>query len=340
MDGGTKCDPYYQDDTITLLLGDAATVSSTLEPQSIQTVVTSPPYFGLRDYGVDGQLGAEESPSEFVANLVAVFEALRPALRDDGVLWVNLGDSYSTYAGNRGASTGINANRAGQPWQDAPQGAGLSGDRPAKNLLGIPWRFAFAMQDAGWILRNDIIWAKPNGMPSSVTDRFTMKHEHLFLFAKSPRYYFDLDAVRKPLAPASVVRLSQDVENQLGSTRTHGGQKTNGNMKAAGGGKTWEERKAAGAPSRQGNLAGGVREPGGFAPGRMKNENRNPRHANATDNTGWKDHEPEDHPAGANPGDWWEISTKPFKGSHFAVFPPEIPERCILASTTGGGSRV
>lgn len=287
---------YYSDDTVALLHGDAAEQAATLAPQSVQAVVTSPPYFGLRDYGVEGQLGAESSPAEFVANLVAVFEAIRPALSDNGVLWVNLGDSYSTYPGNRGPSTGISKGR--DPYQNAPQGAGLSGDRPAKNLLMIPARFAIAMQDAGWILRNDIIWAKPNGMPESVRDRFSTKHEHVFLFAKSPRYYFDLDAVRVPtvtIRPEALTwaRDSKEADVPGQSTRQHRASRT-------------------------------------------LNQNQTPRHASATDNTGWKNHVIEAAEAGRNPGDVWEIPTRPFTGAHFAVFPPEIPERCILASTREG----
>jgi len=257
---------YYQDDTVTLLLGDAGEQVATLAPGSIQTVVTSPPYFGLRDYGVDGQLGAEKSPAEFIANLVDVFEAIRPALADDGVVWVNLGDSYSTYPGNRGASsTGVSKNGR---TPSMPKGAGLSGHRPAKNLLGIPWRFAFAMQDAGWILRNDIIWAKPNGMPESVRDRFSAKHEHIFLFSKKPSYYFNLDAVRVPAAKGA-----------SGSTFTAG--------------KTAHSQVGASLKDR------------------AESESR-------------------------NPGDVWTIPTQPYPGAHFAVFPPEIPERCILAGSRAG----
>lgn len=289
---------FYTDDTITLLLGDAAGQAATLNPQSIQTVVTSPPYFGLRDYGVDGQLGAESSPAEFVANLVAVFDAIRPALADDGVLWVNLGDSY---ARRGGAGRGSGSTLQGRKHGNAQEASNLRRRKPGitipeKNLLGIPWRFAFAMQDAGWILRNDIIWAKPNGMPESVRDRFSTKHEHVFLFAKSPRYYFDLDAVRRPLAQSSIARLAQYVDGQAGSARANAGGKTNGNMKAVPPG------------ARQSKNGGGQSDK--FAHG----------------------------DGGANPGDWWEIASRPFSGAHFATFPPELPERCILASTRPGDS--
>lgn len=192
--------PYHGglDDQVTLYHGDALEVLRTLPDGSVDCCVTSPPYFGLRDYGVDGQIGAEPSPTEFVAALVAVFAEVRRVLADDGTLWLNIGDSYSSSNGHtdpNGTSTLVGTRRGMVP--------NLTGKRcnlPAKNLLGIPWRVAFALQDAGWILRNDIIWAKPNGMPESVTDRLSTKHEHLFLFAKSRRYWFDLDPIREPLA--------------------------------------------------------------------------------------------------------------------------------------------
>lgn len=285
---------YYQDSTVTLLTGDAATVAATLEPQSVQTVVTSPPYFGLRDYGVEGQLGAENSPAEFVSALVAVFEAIRPALADDGTLWVNLGDSYTAKPGQRKVGDAAGAKQQSKRGSTGSPPKSVAGI-PAKSLLGIPWRFAFAMQDAGWILRNDIIWAKPNGMPESVTDRLSTKHEHLFLFAKKPKYYFDLDAVKVPLAESSIARLSQDVENQRGSDRVPG--KTNGPMKAVG------------------NVPPGARQ---------------------SKNGGGESDKFANLGGGSNPGDVWTMATQPFSGAHFATFPPELPRRCILASTRTG----
>lgn len=155
---------YYQDEHVTLYHGDAAATLAGLDAGSVDCIVTSPPYFGLRDYGVTGQIGAEPSPAEFVAALVAVFREARRVLADDGTLWLNLGDSY-----------GHN-----------------------KNLLGIPWRVAFGLQDDGWVLRNSIIWQKPNAMPESVTDRLSGRHENVFLFSKSRRYWFDLDPIREP----------------------------------------------------------------------------------------------------------------------------------------------
>jgi site-specific DNA-methyltransferase (cytosine-N4-specific) len=192
--------PYYQDDSITLHHGDALTVLSSLPDASVNCCVTSPPYFGLRDYGVEGQLGLEASPAEYVAHIVEVFAQVRRVLADDGTLWLNLGDSYNTWAGNRGASaTGFSKN---DPLPVKPSGTGLTvKGLAAKNLLGIPWRVAFALQDDGWILRSEIIWAKRNCMPEAVTDRPSKAHETVFLLTKNPRYWYDADAIREDSDP-------------------------------------------------------------------------------------------------------------------------------------------
>ena len=191
---------YYQDDQTVLHHGDAASVLATLPDGSADCIVTSPPYFGLRDYGVDGQIGAEASPAEFVAAMAAVFREARRVLADDGTLWLNLGDSYSSGARTSYADTGKASGRIGTTRQPS--------SLPGKNLLGIPWRVAFALQDDGWILRNDIIWAKPNAMPESVTDRLSGRHEHLFMLSKSPRYWFDLDPIREPVVTERAQALS------------------------------------------------------------------------------------------------------------------------------------
>jgi site-specific DNA-methyltransferase (cytosine-N4-specific) len=193
---------FFETDQITLHHGDALKVAQTLESGSVQTIVTSPPYFGLRDYGEDGQIGAEGSLAEYVDRMVQLFRELRRVLADDGTLWLNLGDSYAgTGYGNHDingerwkAEAGLDRRKSRQ--QDLKRALAAEGIRP-KNLLGVPWRVAFALQDDGWILRSDIIWAKPNPMPESVTDRPTKAHEYLFLFAKSPRYYYDADAIKE-----------------------------------------------------------------------------------------------------------------------------------------------
>lgn len=187
---------HYEDEQTVLRHGDARTVLATLSDQSVDCIVTSPPYFGLRDYGVDGQIGAEATPAEFVAAMVAVFREARRVLADDGTLWLNLGDSYNAHPGQRKVSDKAGAKQASKRGSTGSPSRHVEG-LPAKNMIGIPWRVAFALQDDGWILRNDIIWSKPNAMPESVTDRLSTRHEHLFLFTKSPRYWFDLDPIRE-----------------------------------------------------------------------------------------------------------------------------------------------
>jgi DNA modification methylase len=171
---------------------------ATLRSASVQTVVTSPPYWGLRDYGNAGQLGLEPTPEAYVERMVEVFRAVRRVLRDDGTVWLNLGDSYGGEAGNtRGEGAGGGKARGEQVFGAAIGGKAKAGTR-SKDLVGIPWRVAFALQADGWYLRSDIIWAKPNPMPESVTDRPTKSHEYVFLLSKSARYFWDADAVREP----------------------------------------------------------------------------------------------------------------------------------------------
>ena len=201
--------PYYSDDSVTLWHGDALDILRRMESGSVNCIVTSPPYFGLRDYGVDGQIGAEESPAEFVAALVAVFREARRVLADDGTLWLNLGDTYASDS-KWGGRTGGKHAKALHGDTGVGRGKRTTG-LPDKNLIGIPWRVAFALQDDGWILRNDIIWAKPNGMPNSVTDRLATKHEHIFMFAKQPRYWFNLDPIRDPHSEASIARYAKPI---------------------------------------------------------------------------------------------------------------------------------
>jgi DNA modification methylase len=174
--------------------GSALSVLQGMADKSVHCCVTSPPYFGLRDYGVDGQIGLEKTPDEFVAKLVEVFREVRRVLRDDGTCWVNLGDSYCSQGGPQVAQTKWQVNGASDGQNGGASRAAIVGLKP-KDLIGIPWRVAFALQADGWYLRSDIIWHKPNPMPESVTDRPTKAHEYLFLLAKSERYFFDSDAI-------------------------------------------------------------------------------------------------------------------------------------------------
>lgn len=185
--------------------GDCRDTLRTLDAGSVQTCVTSPPYFGLRDYGHDGQIGLEPTPDEFVAALVEVFRDVRRVLRDDGTVWLNLGDSYaSAPKGNPGDKGNLN--------QSAPRGfeqggaygkANLPGIKQ-KDLIGIPWMVAFALRADGWYLRSEVIWAKTSCMPEAVKDRPTKAHETIFLLSKRSRYFYDADAIREALAPATI----------------------------------------------------------------------------------------------------------------------------------------
>lgn len=190
--------PYYEDDSVQLLLGDALEQLQTMADGSVDCIVTSPPYYGLRDYGTPGQYGLEATPTAYVEQMRAVFAEARRVLADDGTLWLNLGDSY--VCGPKGSASKTSGLDGRSNHATTPPGSGgkNGGGLAAKQLLGIPWRTAFALQDDAWILRNEIVWHKPNAMPESVRDRLSSRHEHLFLFAQQPRYWFDLDPIREP----------------------------------------------------------------------------------------------------------------------------------------------
>lgn len=175
-----------------VLLGDAVEQLRTLEPESVDTCVTSPPYYDLRDYGAPGQIGMEAAPEEYIENLVRVFREVRRVLRPDGTLWVDIGDSYATRSGRKPPTN--TRNSTGHTEKRVPSGYKY------KDLMGIPWMLAFALRADGWYLRQDIIWSKSNCMPESVRDRCTKSHEYIFLLSKSERYYFDAKAISEPVA--------------------------------------------------------------------------------------------------------------------------------------------
>lgn len=184
-------------------VGDCLDILPTLEAGSVHTCITSPPYFGLRDYGCDGQIGLEPTPAEFVAALVTVFREARRVLRDDGTVWLNLGDTYARSDKKGGSGFGgKNQKYLGDSYERAH--ASIPPGLKPKDLIGIPWKVAFALQDDGWYLRQDLVWSKPNVMPESVRDRCTKSHEYIFLLSKSQRYYFDAGAIAEPIAEATV----------------------------------------------------------------------------------------------------------------------------------------
>lgn len=288
---------YYDSPDVQMHHGDALEVARTLPDGLARTIVTSPPYFGLRDYGEDGQMGAESSVGEYVARMVELFRELRRVLADDGTLWLNLGDSYSAgVSGTGGYSskstlvgyTSENTKHRQANEQPKPR---IERAVPAKNLIGVPWRVAFALQDDGWILRSDIIWHKPNPMPESVTDRPTKSHEYLFLFSKNPNYYYDAEAIAE-----DAVKGDAGSRFDLGKTGDHQMQRAQKGIRF--GGAKYGEDETAQSRTKSGN----VYEPDG---------KRNKRTV-------------------------WTVPTVPFPGSHFAVYPPDLIRPCIRAGSEPG----
>lgn len=194
--------PYYEDEAVTLHHGDALEVLRGLPDASVDCCVTSPPYFGLRDYGVEGQYGLESSPAEYVETMRALFAEVRRVLTDDGTLWLNIGDSYGR--GSRPAAQPPQSMERGRKAGPARTQNGDSLNLPNKSLQGVPWRVAFALQDLGWVLRQEIIWSKRSCMPEKVTDRPSRTHETVFLFSKNPHYWYDADAIRYDSDPEQV----------------------------------------------------------------------------------------------------------------------------------------
>jgi DNA modification methylase len=292
--------------SVSILTGDCRDVLRTLPDHSVHCCVTSPPYFGLRDYGVEGQMGLEASPDEFIAGMVDVFRDVRRVLRVDGTLWLNIGDSYAN-DGKWGGSTGGKAAKGLHGATGIGRRKVTTGLKP-KDLIGIPWMLAFALRADGWYLRQDCIWSKPNPMPESVTDRCTKAHEYLFLLSKSPRYHFDADAIAEPLAASSVDRLSQpNLVNQAGSDRVPG--KTNGTMKAVSRANTFARTTATTPP-----------------PGQPSQHRADREQVDTTAN------------GTRNKRSVWTVTTQPFKEAHFATFPPALVEPCILAGCPEGGT--
>ena len=256
----------------TILYGDCRNTLKQFDEQA-RTCVTSPPYYGLRNYGnEENQIGQENTPEEFIDQLVSVFKEVRNVLTVDGTLWVNLGDSYYNYRPGKGQSypkQSVSKTNQDLPTQCNKRGNKLEGLKE-KDLIGIPWMFAFAMRSDGWYLRQDIIWHKPNPMPESVKDRCTKSHEYIFLLSKNKKYYYDNEAIKEPVK------------------------------------KDWGTRD---------RTQGKYHNPGsGLVPhsGLSKSYDRK------------------------NKRDVWSITNKPYKGSHFAVFPPDLITPCILAGSEKG----
>ena len=263
--------------------GDCLEVLRTLPDESVHCCVTSPPYYALRDYGMDEQIGRETSPKEYISRLTEVFTEVRRVLRSDGTLWLNISD---TYAGKGNQGDFVDAkNPKGRNGQAVALNNKVEGCKP-KDMIGIPWMLAFALRDAGWYLRNDIIWMKENPMPESVKDRCARCYEHIFLFSKSRKYHFDHKAISEPIAPTTAERLKRGL---------------NGSNKFG---------KAIPGQAQQQTI-NRVREHGSITDD-MINPLRNKR-------------------------DVWIINTVPFKGGHYAAYPPKLVETCLLAGCPEDG---
>ena len=299
--------------TADILVGDSLEQLKTLPDATVNTCVTSPPYYGLRDYGVDGQIGLEETPEHYINKLVELFREVKRVLRDDGTLWVNIGDSYASTSGEKSISpqTAYLTGRAGgnayapgnklDNLETQKTGCKNYGDCKPKDLIGIPWMLAFALRADGWYLRQDIIWAKPNPMPESVKDRCTNSHEYIFLLSKSKQYYYDAEAIAEK---------STEYERCLTNPPRFGGNKYGDDeteQTRTKSGKEWNPTMGGGGTSFIGHK------------GNFK--------ADGTPISG----------ATRNKRSVWTVTTKPFKGSHFAVFPPDLIEPCILAGCPADG---
>ncbi len=292
---------------IKILQGNCIDKIKELEDNSIDCVVSSPPYFGLRDYGVDEQFGLEKTYQDYLDNTVKVFETFKSKLKDTATIWWNVGDSY-----NQNQSAGDRVSKYSKKQKTNKGNLGLKTESQknlkVKDLLMIPNRVAIALQEEGWYIRSEIIWHKPNPMPESVRDRPTSCHEKIWLITKNKKYYYDADAIKEPITDTTAIRLLQkNIDNQKGSSRANGGMKSNGNMKAMGRKKF--DKNMGGSGASFVDHSGYKKADGTY----MINPTRNKRNV-------------------------WSVTTKPFKGSHFATFPKDLIEPCIKAGCPENGT--
>ena len=331
-----------------IFVGDSLGQLQQIADKSVNCCITSPPYFALRDYGVqphqwpevtysilgveihvpamEACLGLEENYLHYIGHLISIFREVNRVLKKDGTLWMNLGDSYA------GSGKGVGDNYTGRYKQGTHPGSRTTTTRTrnvsktikAKDLIGIPWAVAFALRDDGWYLRQDIIWYKRNPMPESVTDRCTKAHEYIFLLSKSPKYYFDAAAIKTIVMDTTVKRMAQQVEQQNGSERVPG--KHNGAMKAVGPGR----KPRPGVDSRGGNQASTT--------GIKAYSHRGTGDQKLTGHSGNFDAEGNLIGDGmANKKSVWDVTTQPFKEAHFATFPPDLIVDCVKAGCPEGG---
>lgn len=339
--------------SVRILIGDVRAKLAEIEPESIDCVCTSPPYWGLRDYGVDGQIGMESTLGEHLAVMVEVFDLVRRAMKPEATLWLNYGDCYATKPNGRSAAATKATGNDDRTFRDKPLStvgpiclpdprdddrrgnhSTLTGSAPhhtpariiaggtlkPKDLCMVPNRLAIALQDAGWWVRSEIVWGKPNPMPdSSGRYRPSTAHEKIWLLTKSANSYYDSEAVRMPATDASIARWSQDVESQQGSDRANAGGKTNGTLKAVGGPRRDKQR-------------GHSRRHDGFND-RWDKMTRAEQMANGRL---LRNYEP--GLSAIIPPEVWEIATAAFSEAHFATFPPALVAPCIMAGCPVGGT--
>ncbi len=292
--------------SVRIIVADVMDGLAQLADESVHCCVTSPPYYGLRDYGVPGQIGLEPTLDEYIEKMVSVFREVRRVLRSDGTLWLNIGDSYAANRGYQVPHGEIRGSVAAREAGDAGGRGMNAADQgfKVKDLMMVPERLALAMQADGWWVRSRIIWHKRSTMPESVTDRPTKSHEHIWLLTKSERYYYDAEMASEPVSDSTVARVMQESwDEQAGSERVPG--KTNGPMKAVVKRSGNKERKPA---TERGCPESGV---AGSIP--WEGSTRN-----------WRD--------------VWSLGPEPFKDAHFATFPTEIPRRAIVAGCPVGGT--
>jgi site-specific DNA-methyltransferase (cytosine-N4-specific) len=296
-----------------ILVGDVRDTLATLEPGSVQTCATSPPYWGLRDYGHDGQIGLEATPDAYVAQLVEVFREVRRVLRDDGTVWINLGDSYAG-GGVAGSDAAFKGKQGSNRGNVGMVGRALDHGLKPKDLVGIPWRVAFALQADGWYLRSDVIWSKPNPMPESVTDRPTKAHEYIFLLSKSARYYYDAQAIYESATGTTdrpQQRRALDLSKAAGLTDEHIKAIRSCGVSDAGKAQSTQSGYLKNAHDTQ-RLANEAKAAlGGYYREFLMSDIRNKRSV-------------------------WHVATQPYAEAHFATFPEDLILPCILAGSRPG----
>jgi len=332
----------FLDGRVTMHVGDVREQLATMESESVDCVVTSPPYWGLRDYGVDGQIGLEHTLGEHLAVLVGVFAAVKRVLKPSGTCWVNYGDCYATSVNGRSAADTKAVGNDDRTFRDKPFST-IGGKFKAKDRMLIPARLAIALHDDGWYVRDEIVWHKPNPMPSSVSDRTTPAHEMIYLLSKSPRYFYDANAIREPMADSSVARLTQPaIDEQRGGAKQDAYETAGINERS---GSRRPNEIVQGLARRGKNEQSPDRTQAGFndrwdakeARARLNNQSEKlvagekwgARHE------GWQ--AVKDSLGGRNKRSVWTIATDPFPDAHFATFPPGLIEPCIKAGCPKGG---